>query len=80
MFISRKGIKNMELYVNSQVQTIRRVVVAILDIKSKEIQSNLNLSKSVVSRHLRGESCCPEIDIFIIEKVFGIKVKDYNIL
>ena len=55
MFISRKGIEKMELYVNSQVQTIRRVVVAILDIKSKEIQSNLNLSKSVVSRHLRGE-------------------------
>lgn len=51
----------------------------MLDLKSKEIEAVLHLSKSVVSRHMTGEKNNIEIDIFIIEKVFGIKIKDYSI-
>ena len=63
----------------SQRQIITRFIVSLLDLKSKEIQTNLNISKSVVSRYMTGERGCPQIDIYLIEKVFGIKIKDYII-
>lgn len=63
----------------SQRQIITRFIVSLLDLKSKEIQTNLNISKSVVSRYMTGERGCPQIDIYLIEKVFGIKIKDYSI-
>ena len=49
------------------------MIVSLLDLKSKEIESGLHISKSVISRHLSGERDCPEIDIYIIE------IKDYSI-
>ncbi len=58
---------------------IIRIISTILDLKSKEIETNLHLSKSVVSRYMTGERGCEAIDIFFIEKVFGITVKDYRV-
>lgn len=58
-------------------QILIRAVSNILDLKSKEIQTQLHLSKSVVSRYMTGERGCIEIDIYLIEKAFGIKVKDF---
>lgn len=60
-----------------QKQVIVKVITSIINLKSSEIEDVLHVSKSVVSRHLSGERIRPEIDIFIIEKVFGITVKDY---
>ncbi len=60
-------------------QILTKFIFSLLDLKSKEIQMALNISKSVVSRYLTGERRCPEIDLYIIEKIFGIKVKDYTI-
>ena len=60
-------------------QILTKFIFSLLDLKSKEIQMALNISKSVVSRYLTGERGCPEIDLYIIEKIFGIKVKDYTI-
>lgn len=51
----------------------------MIDLKSKDIESVLHLSKSAVSRYMTGEKSNTDIDIFIIEKVFGIKIKDYSI-
>ena len=57
-------------------QVLTKIIFSLLDLKSKEIQMDLHISKSVVSRYLTGERGCPEIDLYIIEKIFGIKVKD----
>ncbi len=65
--------------VTCQKKMIVKLVVTILNLKSKEIEAQLNLSKSVVSRYMTGERKCYDIDIFIIEQAFGIKVKDYII-
>ncbi len=62
-----------------QKKFVIKMIVSLLDLKSKEIESGLHISKSVISRHLSGERDCPEIDIYIIEKLFGIKIKDYSI-
>lgn len=56
-----------------------KFVISLLNLKSKDIQTQLNISKSVVSRYMTGERVCPEIDIYIIEQVFGIKIKDYSV-
>lgn len=56
---------------------IIKVIVAMCAITSKEIQDNVHISKSYVSRYFNGERNCIEIDIYIIEKIFGIKIKDY---
>ena len=55
-----------------------RMIIYSLKIKSVEIQKHCHLSKSVVSRYINGERDCPEIDIFLIEKFFGIKIKEYS--
>jgi hypothetical protein len=60
-------------------QLLVRLITTTLNVKSKEIEMNLNLSKSVVSRYMTGERGCIDIDIYIIEKIFGIKVKDYSV-
>lgn len=55
------------------------MITTMLDLKSKEIETRLHLSKSVVSRYMTGERGCEEIDLFFIEKIFNITVKDYMI-
>lgn len=54
-------------------------IITLYGIKSKEIEKTLHVSQALVSKHLNGERNCPDIDIYIIEKVFGIKVKDYDV-
>ena len=65
--------------INCQKKFIEKTIVSVMDIKSKEIESVLHLSKSVVSRHMTGEKNNIDVDIYIIEKAFGIKIKDYSI-
>ncbi len=69
----------MQNCVNCQKKIVTKVIISIINLKSKDIENVLHLSKSVVSRHMTGERNNPEIDIYIIEKVFGIKIKDYCI-
>lgn len=64
---------------NCHKKIIVKIIVSMIDLKSKDIETVLHLSKSVVSRHMTGEKNNTAIDIFIIEKVFGIKIKDYSI-
>jgi len=56
-----------------------RVMVASLDLKSSDIEKQLNISRSVVSRHLRGERDYPPIDMYLVEKFFGVRIKEFII-
>lgn len=64
---------------NCKKKIIVKIITTMIDLKSKDIETVLHLSKSVVSRHMTGEKNNTDIDIFIIEKAFGIKIKDYSI-
>ena len=70
----------METISYDQKHIIIKVMVASLDLKSSDIEEQLHISRSVVSRHLRGEREYPSIDIYIIEKFFGFKIKEFNIV
>ena len=60
-------------------KVLLKVIKDVYDINSKELESALHISRGVVSRHMTGIHNYPEIDIYIIEKMFGIKVKDYKV-
>lgn len=62
-----------------QKKIIVKVIATMINLKSKDIETVLHLSKSVVSRHMTGERNNIDIDIYIIERAFGIKIKDYSI-
>ena len=76
---SREELKIMQNCAYCKKRIVTKVIVSIINLKSKEIEKVLNLSKSVVSRHMTGENIKPEIDIYIIEQVFGIKIKEYSL-
>lgn len=59
-------------------RVVFKVILTLCDISTKEIEDKIHVSRSHICRHLSGERKCDEIDIYIIEKVFGIKIKDYS--
>ena len=56
-----------------------KAIMAMVNLKSRDIDNELHLSKSIVSRHMRGEKNRPEIDIYIIEHLLGIKIEGYKL-
>ena len=73
------GLQEMKNCADLPKKIVLNMITAAYDVQSKELEKALHISKSVVSRHMTGERNYPEIDIFLIEKIFGIKVKDYNV-
>ena len=69
----------METCAYCKKQIVMKSIVAITNLKSRDIEKNLHLSKSIVSRHLRGEINKPEIDIYIVEQLLGIKIEGYQL-
>ncbi|MBO6180645.1 transcriptional regulator [bacterium] len=68
----------METITHDQRHIILKVMLTSLDLKSSDIERHLNISRSVVSRHLRGERAYPPIDVYIIEQFFGFEIKEFN--
>ena len=54
-------------------------ILAIIDLKTTEIAKALHTSQSQISRHLLGEIEKPEVDIYIIEQLLGIKIEGYKL-
>ena len=57
---------------------VMKYIIAIIDLKTKDIADGLHISPSLISRHLCGEIERPEVDIFIIEQLLGIKIEGYK--
>lgn len=68
----------MKVCAYCQKKIITRLVLTVLNIKPSELARELNLSESLVSKYLAGERKSNELDIFFIEQIFGVKVKDYD--
>lgn len=80
MDYTREELKTMEICAYCRKQLVIKSIVAITNLKSKDIEDQLHLSRSIVSRHMRGEINKPEIDIFIVEKLLGLKIEGYKLL
>lgn len=57
---------------------VLKVILAVLNLKPAEIARDVHVSKSFVSKYLIGERISTEIDLYLIEKIFFIKVKDFS--
>ena len=68
----------METCCSCRKQLIMKSIVAIIDLKTKDIADGLHISPSLISRHLCGEIERPEVDIFIVEQLLGIKIEGYK--
>ena len=59
-------------------EDIISTALALLDLKTTEVAKILHTSQSSISRHLLGEIEKPEVDIYIIEQLLGIKIEGYR--
>lgn len=67
----------MQNCVYCKKQMALRVMLTVLNLKPSEIARDLHISKSLVSKYLTGERVSTEIDIYLIQQLFLIQVKDY---
>ena len=70
----------METCALCKKQLVMKSILAIIDLKTTEIAEGLHISQSLISRHLLGEIERPEVDIYIIEQLLGIKIEGYRII
>ncbi len=68
----------MEILTINEKHMVLRIIFAALDFKPIEIARDLNVAKSVVSRHFHNVRAYDKVDLYIIEKIFGIRVKEYE--
>ena len=55
-----------------------KFILSVYGISATEIADAVHLSKSMVWKHLNGDSYNENIDIYIINKVFGLSVGGNN--
>ena len=51
------------------------LIMTIYKVKATDIAKEINVSDSLVRKHIEGDRYCQDVDVFLIEKCFGIKVK-----
>ena len=52
-----------------------KFILSIYGISATEIANAVHLSKSMVWKHLNGDSYNENVDIYIVNKVFGLKIE-----
>lgn len=78
MTIPREELNKMQNCVNCQRKIILKVILTVLNLKPSEIARGLNISKSLVSKYISGERTSVDLDLYLIERIFSIQVKDYT--
>lgn len=68
----------MEQFTDEDRKKLYGLLRVLWQLSSKEIAKELHLSKSVVSRHMTCEILNDEICVYLIEKIFAVKVKVIN--
>lgn len=53
--------------------------MSVCDLKATDIAREVNVSDSLVRKHINGVRNCRVIDAYLINKGFGIEIKDYSI-
>lgn len=67
----------MQNCVSCQRKIILKMILTILELKPSELAGYVHISRSLVSRYLAGERNSNELDLFLIERIFSIQVKDF---
>ena len=74
----REELTMEQLCANCKRKILIKIMLDVMEVKPVELARKLHLSKTQVSRYLSGERLSSELDIYLIEQVFEIKVKNYD--
>lgn len=73
---SREGLKFMNNCAFCQKKVLLKFIMTIYNLRATDIAREINISDSLVRKHISGDRQCPPVDVYIVEKVFGIKIGD----
>ncbi len=64
------------LIISPKILTVKFIFM-ILDLKVTQVAQEIHVANSTVSMYLNGERKSPELELYVIEKVFKIKIKEF---
>ena len=53
--------------------------MSVNNLRAIDIAREINISDSLVRKHISGDRECPPVDAYIVERVFGFKLRGCNI-
>ena len=66
------------LIISPKILTVKFIFM-LLDLKVTQVAQEIHVANSTVSMYLNGERKSPELELYVIEKVFKIKIKEFVI-
>ncbi len=61
-----------------QKKMILKFLMSAYNLKATDIAKKINVSDSLVRKHLEGLRYCQMVDVYLIELVFDIDIKELN--
>ena len=74
---SREELKFMNNCAFCQKKVLLKFIMTIYNLRAADIAREINISDSLVRKHISGDRECPSVDVYIVEKVYSIKIGDY---
>ena len=56
-----------------------KFIMSVYNLRAIDIAREINISDSLVRKHISGDRECPPVDAYIVERVFGFKLRGCNI-
>ena len=64
------------LIISPKILTVKFIFM-LLDLKVTQVAKDIHVANSTVSMYLNGERKSPELELYVIEKVFKMKIKEF---
>ena len=64
------------LIISPKILTVKFIFM-LLDLKVTQVAKDIHVANSTVSMYLNGERKSPELELYVIEKIFKIKIKEF---
>lgn len=60
-----------------QKRILLKFIMSVYNLKATDIAREINVSDSLVRKHIDGQRYCHPVDIYLIRYCFGITAKDF---
>ncbi len=58
-----------------QKKILLKFIMSVYNLRAIDIAREINISDSLVRKHISGDRECPSVDAYIIKKCFGINIE-----
>ena len=59
-----------------QKKILLKIIMSVYNLRAIDIAREINISDSLVRKHISGDRECPSVDAYIIKKCFGMNVQE----